>query len=229
MEIKKSKRVNLENQKNIFLEIGFITALAFILFAFEWKTATQEMTPFSITTGDIIDEEIIPMTQSTNSYTPPPPPKIVLDFIEVTEDKITMDDELVIIDELTETPRPVYTPTAEESADYDPTKLTDDFFVAVQHMPTFPDGSPLAWIAKHINYPAMAQENGIYGKVLLSFIIEKDGSISDIKILKGVESSLDKEAVRVVSSMPKWNPGRQHNRTVRVQYTLPITFALQNR
>lgn len=229
MEIKKTKKVNLEGRKNIFLEIGFIIALASVLFAFEWKTAAQEMTPFSITTGDVIDEEIVPITQSMNSYTPPPPPKIVLDLIEVTDDKITMEDEPVIIDEPTENPRPVYVPTAGEGDDYDPTQLEEDYFVAVQYMPKFPDGNPLAWIAKHIKYPAMAQENGIYGRVLLSFIIEKDGSITDIKVLKGVESSLDKEAVRVVGSMPKWNPGRQQNKTVRVQYTLPINFALQNR
>ena len=95
-------------------------------------------------------------------------------------------------------------------------------------MPAFPGGSPTAWVNKNIKYPVLAMENGISGKVYIQFVIEKDGSITDVKVARGVDSSLDKEAVRVVKSMPKWTPGKMKDgKVVRVQYTVPLTYRLQ--
>jgi protein TonB len=85
----------------------------------------------------------------------------------------------------------------------------------------------MTWLQKNLKYPAAAQENGIQGRVLVSFIVNKDGSIVEPKIIRSVDPSLDKEAARVVSSMPRWKPGKQRGKAVRVKYTLPVTFRLQ--
>ena len=95
-------------------------------------------------------------------------------------------------------------------------------------MPSFPGGNVQKWIAKNVKYPVLAMENGIQGKVYIQFVIERDGSITDVKVLRGVDASLDKEAVRVVKAMPKWKPGKQRGKPVRVSYTLPINFQLSN-
>ena len=91
---------------------------------------------------------------------------------------------------------------------------------------TFP-GDINKWLGKNVKYPVIAQENNIQGRVTVQFVIERDGSITDVKVLRGVDPSLDKEAVRVVKSMPKWKPGKQRGKPVRVSYTVPINFRLQ--
>lgn len=101
-----------------------------------------------------------------------------------------------------------------------------DVFIVVETMPTFPGGNPQNWIAKNIKYPAIAIDNGIQGKVFVQFVIEKDGSITDTKVIRGVDASLDNEALRVIKTMPNWNPGKQKGNAVRVLYTMPIVFAL---
>ena len=103
-----------------------------------------------------------------------------------------------------------------------------EIFMVVEDMPGFPGGNVQQWISKHVKYPVLAMENGIQGKVYVQFVIEKDGSITDVKVVRGGDSSLDKEAVRVVKSMPKWKPGKQRGKPVRVSFTLPINFQLAN-
>ena len=100
---------------------------------------------------------------------------------------------------------------------------------AVETMPEFPggQGALLQYLAKSIKYPVIAQENGIQGRVSCSFVVNKDGSIVDAEVIRGVDPSLDKEALRVINSMPKWSPGKQRGKPVRVKYTVPVTFRLQ--
>lgn len=102
-------------------------------------------------------------------------------------------------------------------------------FDVVEQMPSFPGGDAelMKYLNSHIKYPAVAEENGIQGRVVATFVVERDGSITDVKVIKSVDPSLDKEAVRVVKSMPKWNPGKQNGQAVRVKYNLPVTFKLQ--
>lgn len=101
-----------------------------------------------------------------------------------------------------------------------------EVFVVVETMPTFPGGNPQGWIAKNIKYPVIAVENGIQGKVYLQFVIEKDGSITNAKVIRGIDTSIDNEALRVIKTMPNWNPGKQRGNPVRVTYTMPIAFSL---
>ena len=102
-------------------------------------------------------------------------------------------------------------------------------FDVVEQMPSFP-GGPSAlfeYLSKNIKYPVVAEENGIQGRVIVSFVVERDGSITDVRVVKSVDPSLDKEAQRVVKSMPRWIPGKQNGSAVRVKYTVPVTFRLQ--
>lgn len=100
-------------------------------------------------------------------------------------------------------------------------------FEVVEQQPQFPGGSVNGWLADHIKYPVVAAENGIQGRVVVQFVVERDGSVSQVRVVRGVDPSLDKEAQRVISSMPKWIPGKQNGQSVRSRFTVPVTFRLQ--
>lgn len=229
MEIKKSPKADLEGKKGIFFEIGLTLALALLLFAFEWKSTTEEVGQFQTVAEEQIEEEIIPITQQMLKPPPPPPPAPKLtDLIDIVEDDTNIDEELEIQDAEDDSENKDV-PDLSDIGDYDGEATDDqDIFVVVEDMPTFPGGNVQRWIAKNVKYPVVAMENGVQGKVYIQFVIEKDGSITDVKVIRGVDASLDKEAVRVVKSMPKWKPGKQRNKPVRVSYTLPINFQLSN-
>lgn len=118
----------------------------------------------------------------------------------------------------------------EEIAAPEPPKHEEEqnkIFEVVEQQPQFPGGSVNGWLADHIKYPVVAAENGISGRVVVQFVVERDGSVSQVRVVRGVDPSLDKEATRVVSAMPKWIPGKQNGSAVRVKYTVPVTFRLQ--
>ena len=115
----------------------------------------------------------------------------------------------------------------EEVAQPEPKPAEDKIFDVVEQQPTFKEGDVRAWLARNMQYPPVAAENGIQGRVVVGFVVERDGSISHVQILRGVDPSLDKEAMRVVKSMPKWNPGMQNGSPVRVKYNVPVQFKLQ--
>lgn len=229
MEIKKAPKADLENKKTIFMEVGFVIALAVLLFAFEWKTSTKEVNPFIITTEEMMEEEIIPVTQQMKSLPPPPLPAPKLtDLMQIVDNDQSIEDDLEIEDAESEEVNDNTNTDASNFGDYDTEAGdSDEPFIIVETQPSFPGGNPLVWIGKHINYPQIAMENGISGRVSVTFVIERDGRITDVRVLRGVESSIDKEAVRVVSSMPKWNPGKQRGKPVRVRFNLPINFTLK--
>lgn len=119
----------------------------------------------------------------------------------------------------------------EEIAQPEPPKNEEEnkVFDVVEEQPSFPggQGALMSWLHDNIKYPVVAAENGIQGKVIVQFIVGKNGSISNVKVLRSVDPSLDKEAVRVVSNMPNWTPGKQNGASVNVRFTLPVTFRLQ--
>ncbi len=115
----------------------------------------------------------------------------------------------------------------EEVAQPEPKPAEDKIFDVVEQQPTFKEGDVRAWLARNLQYPPVAAENGISGRVVVGFVVERDGSISNVQVLRGVDPSLDKEAIRVVKAMPKWNPGMQNGSPVRVKYNVPVTFKLQ--
>ncbi|RIH65549.1 energy transducer TonB [Mariniphaga sediminis] len=228
MEVKKSPKADLENKRNLFLMLGLVIALGLVLAAFEYKTSPKKVDSLGKVEMQEVEEEIIPITREQEVKPPPPPPPKVVEVLNIVEDDVEIEDELEIEDtEVTEDMiidvAPVIS-TQEEEEEED----TQVFFI-VEDMPEFPGGEMALrqFIANAIKYPVIAQENGIQGRVYVTFVVDKDGSISDARIARGVDPSLDKEALRVVNTLPKWKPGKQRGKPVRVSYTVPINFVLQ--
>ncbi len=227
MEIKKNPKADLEKRKLTFVLIGLTTILAALFVAFEWTTSNVVKHDNAGLADVLFEEEIIPPTVQEATPPPPPPPAPVIEEIltivddekEIEQVEIqTYEDDQNKAQEIIAMPAP-----AEED------EVTNEIFTVVEDMPMFPGGESalLSYIGKSVKYPVIAQENGIQGRVIVSFVVEKDGSVADATVVRGVDPSLDKEALRVVNSMPKWTPGKQRGKPVRVKYTLPVTFRLQ--
>lgn len=227
MEIKKAPKVDLERKKGIFFEIGLVLALGILLYAFEWKTETKKTQDMQGSEVEQVEEEIIPVTTQNTPPPPPPPPAPKLtDLINIVDNDQDIDDELEITDAEDETENTVVDVTKFDDFSEEDTGEAEIFQV-VEKMPSF-NGNMSKWLKDNLKYPILAQENGISGRVFVAFVVEKDGSITDVKVARSVDPSLDKEAVRVVKAMPKWNPGQQRNKPVRVAFTVPINFTLSN-
>ena len=237
MEIKKSKKADLEKTRGTSMLIGYIVALAVMFAAFEWTTRDYvETEPVVYAAYAQMEEEIVPITQPIFTAAPPPPadaPQVaeILDIVEndeeIVEEKIETSESTTeaISGPVAQVSGPVATGpvVVEEASD------EGEIFQVVEQMPEFPGGiqALMAYLSKNIKYPSVAQDNGIQGRVLVSFVVNKDGSIVDPEVIKSVDAALDKEAMRVIKAMPKWNPGKQRGKPVRVKYTVPVLFRLQ--
>ncbi len=225
MESKKSSKADLEGKKFIFTQLGLIIALAVILLAFEWKSYDHSVEGFGERIVEDIPEEIIPITEQKAKPPPPPPPKKVV-VINVVQDDVEVEEDLIIdveADDQTEMDEYIPIEVDEEIVEEAP------IFTVVESMPEYIGGAQelYNYLGTNIKYPVMAKESGIQGKVYVTFVVERDGSITDVNIIRGIGGGCDEEAVRVVSSMPKWKPGKQRGKAVRVQYNLPVRFTLQ--
>ncbi|MBO8453963.1 MAG: energy transducer TonB [Bacteroidetes bacterium] len=231
MEVKKSEKANLENKKLLFLEIGLIISLAVVYFAFEWTTKEkQTVEAFEETQVIVETEEMVPITQET----PPPPPSapsipVLSDQIDIVDDEIQVDDDLFMN---LEDQADLAVDVKDYVAEVEEEVVEDDAipFMLVEEKPSFMGGDANAfskWVNERLEYPEIAKENGVQGRVTLQFTVNTDGSVSNVKVLRGVDPSLDKEAVRVVSMSPKWTPGKQRDRAVKVTYTFPVIFQLR--
>ncbi len=225
MNAKKTPRADLESKKVIFLQIGLVISLLVVFASFEWKTYEKRTFELVQEIVDDTPEEIIPITEQKVKPPPPPPPKQVT-VINIVEDDVEIEDELEIdaeIDMDTEMEEFVPIEMAEETIE------EEHIFVVVESMPSFPGGEAELnkFLYKHIEYPIMARESGIQGRVFVTFVVEVDGSITDIKVSRGIGGGCDEEAVRVIKMMPRWTPGKQRGKSVRVQFNLPVKFVLQ--
>jgi protein TonB len=229
MEIKKSERANLENKKLLFIELGLVISLLITFVAFEWSSAEQQVAVLEDTTQVVEEEEIIPITQET----PPPPPAapkipILSDQIDIVDDEIVVEDEFVSLEDNDEIGVEIMDYVEEVQEEVVEEEAIP--FQLVEEKPSFQGGDANAfskWVATKLVYPEIAKENGVQGRVTLQFTVEKDGSVTNVRVLRGLDPSLDKEAVRVVSSSPKWKPGKQRDRAVKVTYTFPVIFQLR--
>ena len=222
MELKKNPEADLEKKRSVFLQVGIITALAVVLLAFEYTVYDEKETVLGSLNLDLLEEEIIPVTQFTPP--PPPPPPKQATVIEIVEDDEEIEEELEIQDlEVDEDTEIEIIEEVEEEVE------EEQIFTIVEDMPTFPGGDEalFRYLSENIDYPAMAADAGIQGVVYVSFVVDKDGQVKDVKVLRGIGGGCDKEAIRVVKSMPKWAPGRQRGKSVKVQYNLPVRFRLQ--
>jgi len=229
MELKKSPKADLENKRNIFVQVGLVVALAICLYGFEATKKVAQIDSLGSMSDQAVEEEIIPITrQDQVPPPPPPPPPKVVDILNIVDDDMEIEDELEIEDTEADD-KTAITAVMQVASEKEEEAEDAAVFFIVEEMPDFPGGQLALrkFIASAIKYPVIAQENGIQGKVFVNFVVAKDGTVTNAKIFRGVDPSLDKEALRVVNSLPKWKPGKQGGKPVRVSYTVPINFVLQ--
>ena len=226
MEEKKSPKANLENKKLMFMQIGMVISLLIAWLAFEHKNYDKREIDESLLNREIVED--LEMTEITKQDEQKPQPvelpkqttqlEIVQDDVEVEDIEINAEvDQQEVIEE--------YVPVEVEEEDVQ----EQEIFQIVEEMPSFPGGEAklMEYVAKNIKYPQIARETGIQGRVFVGFVVEPDGSISNVKLLRGIGGGCDEEAMRVIKSLPKWKPGKQRGKAVRVSYQIPVFFKLQ--
>ena len=239
MQIKKSEKASLEGDKLIYALMGFVFVLSLCYVALEWTN--KEVTKYEQADQDFQIEEELDIQQTTQEMTPPPPPppapevvqevevlNVVEDDVKTESIEFSAEDNNTVV-EIVEVKEEV---KEEVKVEEDKREEVEEnvVFKVVETMPSFPGGDAalMKFISDNVRYPAIAQENGIQGRAICQFTVEKDGSITDIQIVRSAgDETLDKEAKRVIKSMPKWSPGKQRGKAVRVSYTIPINFRLQ--
>ena len=227
MEIKKSPKADLQNKRGLLLEIGLIVALALVIAAFAYTPKEHRIEQVDLNYGPV-DEQIVEITRQDQK--PPEPPKkvevkVIADLLQVVtnETKIATDINFAEFDEDTEVLQQVE--VKEEIIE------DDQPFLTAETMPSFQGGDLNTfrkWVQDNVRFPQIALENGISGRVVLSFVIEKDGRLTNIQVLMTPDRSLSEEAIRVLNKSPKWSPGKQRNQVVRIKYPLPVDFRMQN-
>ena len=230
MEIKKSAKASLENKKLLFTEIGFVLALLVVWGAFEYTSKEKKVATLVNDEVIVEIEDMVPITEDT----PPPPeaaPKIpaLSDQIDIVDDDIKLEDDTFINLE-DDANMGVEIMDYVEEVEEEVIEEEAIPFQLVEEKPSFNGGDAnefSKWVNQRLVYPEIAKENGVSGRVTLQFTVNADGSVSNVKVLRGVDPALDKEAVRVVSMSPKWKPGKQRDRAVKVTYTFPVIFQLR--
>lgn len=230
-DIKKSDKANLEKNISLYFLMGTVVALSIVFVAFEWGNRDIKVT--EIETEQVIEEiEDIQITPPEENTPPPPPPEqpVVVEQIQVVEDNVEVADvQITSVDDAFDKLQNTFTAPAPSQRGREEVVEDNTVFEFLEEMPEFPGGQAamMKWLGENVKYPTIASENNIQGRVMVSFIVERDGSVSDVKILRGVDPSLDKEAMRLVSSMPKWKPGMQTGKPVRARFNIPVTFKLR--
>lgn len=228
MEIKKSPKADLEGKKTTWVLVGLVLILAAMFVAFEWSERDVQITADSGIVEASFDEEMIPITEQEEPKQAPPPPEApkVEEVLQIAENDADVEESTIQSSEDNNQAVEIkYVPV--EVVEEEPEE--QQIFQVVEEMPEFPGGMAecLKFLAKNIKYPTIAQENGVQGRVIVQFVVNRDGSIVDPVVMRSVDPYLDKEALRVIQMMPKWKPGKQRGKAVRVKYTVPVTFKLQ--
>ncbi|MFO7573834.1 MAG: energy transducer TonB [Bacteroidales bacterium] len=229
MTIKKTEQANMERNKSTFFLLGTAIVLSFVLIAFEWSTNESSDNPFLNAGWESFDVEEIPLTIEKEKEPEPIQIPVFAELINIISDTalVTSLFDLFSGDpgDLPDLPPFIHNPVPPDT-----TPLEPDYYVSVEEMPKFREGDLNKfnqWVNERIRYPELPRQNGIQGRVIVAFMIEPDGSVSNVKIIKGVDYYLDEEAIRVVTSSPAWTPGKQNARPVRVRFSIPIYFRLQ--
>jgi protein TonB len=225
METKKTPSKDLELKKNFFFQLGIVIALALVLTAFEWKTFSKQFVN-DIPKIDILFPEEIEITRPEKEPEPPAP---VVPEMNIVDDKVEV-DEFIFIDIESNENTSVGGYYVPKIPDEEIEIIDDTPFIISEVMPSFPGGEAemFKFLTDNLKIPQRVKEIGISGTVYIEFVVERDGSLSNFIVKRGVFDELDREAIRVLRSMPLWEPGVQSGRPVRVQLSLPIKFTLQN-
>lgn len=229
MEIKKTKSANLERKSPLYIQIGLIIALSIVLVAFEWTSGEDKNDNIEMVQEIQFEDEMMQITRREEPK-PEPKPEIpkVAEVLDIVDDDVEIEDEFDFDME------------ADNNTEYDFTSMIgddeedineDEIFYIVEDMPTFNGGDPATEFRKYISsnliYPEIAAENGISGRVIVQFAVNRVGNVINANVVRSVDPALDKEAIRVIMSSPKWSPGKQRGRPVNVLFTFPINFVLQ--
>ncbi|MBP5516090.1 MAG: energy transducer TonB [Bacteroidales bacterium] len=231
MESKKSKKADLENKKGLFLEIGLVFILALVLVAFNIKKSEQKKTDFSTETktNDMEEIEFTEEQQEEEQQQPeeqqPEEPELSEDQVDIVDDNADIKNELDPKDQdenIPTGPSVIEGPT-EDLVEEDAIEEVPDVD------PTFPGGETALYkyLGSNIKYPELARNNNITGTVVVKFVVEKDGRVSNVSVLRDIGGGCGKEAMRVVGSMPKWTAGEKKGKKVRSFFTLPVQFELE--
>lgn len=219
MKPKKTEKSDVDARSGLYFRIGVVFALLAVIVAFEWTFYDKVETKLQSDLNLDEEEEIADITQQKKEKPPPPPPP---PEIEVVEDDVELEDEIEIeevdIDDDFEM----------EIQEEEEEEAGDEVFVVVEDPPSFPggDGEMMQYIQKNIKYPKKERELGIQGRVVVSFVVNPDGNLSNFEVLVSPSDNLAEEALRVVKSMPKWQPGKQRGKAVKVRVNLPVMFKL---
>lgn len=228
MEVKKTRRADLEKGKSRWLFMGLMVALSFMFVSFEW---TERNVTYAI--SDLVNdpdffEDLVPVTYNQEKPLPPPPPPVAVnpEELKIVDDKSTERESDIAASDPTDAP--VIIPTPIEVPEETVEEETE--FIIVEEMPMFGSGTTdlMKYLSANIKYPTVSAEQGVQGKVVVQFVVGTHGEILNPVVVKSVDPYLDKEAIRVISTMPKWKPGKQRGKAVRVKYTVPVVFKLQN-
>ncbi|MBR5146817.1 MAG: energy transducer TonB [Bacteroidales bacterium] len=227
MEIKKSPKADLESKKLTFTLIGLVVSLFIIWRVFEYKSYDKQSFDDLQRTVEVIEEEMVEITKQEQPKPQPPAPKPQVTQIQIVEDDVEVEDEIDInaeVDQDEVIEEYEFVPEIEEEE-----IVEAEIFKVVEEMPEFPGGTAkmMEYIQKNIKYPMMARESDIQGRVFVNFVVEPDGSITNVTVMRGIGGGCDEEALRVVQSMPNWKPGKQRGSAVRCSFTVPIIFKLQ--
>lgn len=231
MEVKKSPKADLEGGIGMSILMGMVVGLAVLFVGFEWGSKDVHVATADEGVADIIAEEEIEITRPENTPPPPPPPPApaIAEELNIVDDNVELEEQEIISSEDDASSAQTETFVAPVVEEEEEEESAQQIFTVVEKQPEFPGGTAelFKYLSKAIKYPVIAQENGIQGRVVCSFVVNRDGSIVDIQVMRGVDPSLDKEAIRVISEMPKWKPGEQRGKPVRVRFILPVQFRLQ--
>lgn len=225
MELKKSEEANLDKKVSVLRTLGIMAALSLTLVAFQWRMYEAAIDDSNLGGEEAIEEEEIPIAILEEKPPEPEPPKkeeqVVLEIIEdESDEEETMEADDSEADEEIE---------IEEVDEEDEEVEEEEIFAYAEEMPAFPGGETamLKYMGKNTRYPQLAKESNIQGTVYVGFVVGKDGSINDVKVLRGIGGGCDEEAIRVVKNMPKWTAGKQRGKPVKVSFRLPFKFNLQ--
>ncbi len=223
MELKKNPRLDYQKKSVLFFNIGLVLSLLIVISAFEWKFM-EDVSEVNLK-GFMPIEDVLNIPITVQNPPPPKPQLKQVTIIEVKDDEIDVDDidfnfDNIEIDRIEEIVEYIGEPEEEE------VDVTVSF---AETMPSYKGGLKAFYkfVGQNLKYPAQARRIGIEGKVFVHFVVDKDGSLSDIKIVRGIGAGCDEEVLRIIEKSPKWNPGKQRGRPVKVRMMMPITFQLQ--
>lgn len=225
METKKNPKFDLESRRSTFFFFGLVISLVLVFFAFKNGEEVKAIEIPNMDKGYDITDIYTPVTKDYEEVKVVPPPVLKLfDHINIADNFSSLPEPDFYFDEPGDPfpPPPPFTEKANDNADAP--------LLFAQQMPEFPGGTASLnrWLSRNINYPEAAQNLGLSGRIYLNFIVDRDGSISNIRVTRGVDDLLDQEAIRVIGAMPKWKPGMQNGVPVKVSFNIYVTFKLED-